>query len=254
MARDQLRDDPFVWAFVKNHINEAPRIHKRGRHRRRTIQVSVALAAAVLISLFVPSAFSAGSAPIGGLEILSDGSGVIEVYGGGSPEEIADQLAAALDDTRFSGVWIDTQVGRPSVEGRIVHDGDGMHLIDQDPNFDNTATRIRLDEDATGPIFVMRPREPDELHRRGFELGCALAGMTWGEAERTALELGYELQAIDDLSVEELDASYIREVYTFGADAPARVVPTEAEALLTVQRCIDDGRTVGVGDNPTPAP
>ena len=249
MAESDIRDDATAWAFARNHIRESPRIAKRAKRRRVILVLGLGVMAAAILSWFGAKPFAADHEVVVGLELLPDGTGIIEVYGNGSPDEIADQLGALLDDSQFRGrVFISDISGREFVQGRLLHDGEDIWMLDQELFYDNTASRIRLDPDATGPILILRVPEGGEVQSiPGYGLSCVFAGMAGIEAERVATERGWDVRVVEGRDGQvELTTGYVEDVLTYETEALFFLVSNKADSFPAVQRCIDDGRAVGL--------
>ena len=237
MASDELREDPFTWAFARAHMQIAPGIQKRYR-RTRALRMSVAGLIVLLVSVAGSSVMWAESEELVGFEGLGDGSGVLTVRPGADGEDVAEALQALFDDQErdLEVGWI---TGRAEIEGRILPEGDRMVLLDRSFAHDNTGLRIWLAADAVGTVLVSVPVVQGTVSElAGNDLACVVVGLLWPEAEAVARSMGYRSHYVDDATTpEDPELATVVMVVTYGDTAAMWVA--DGEPLLLRDGCPD---------------
>ncbi len=172
MSLDELRSDPYAWAFVRRHHQTRPRILRIRRIRKAAI-ASIALLAIAALSVVTASFIAAGPAPA---LTITDGGGslIITIRPDAGPEQIMSEVRAVLDD-RKADVRVETLRGRHAIVGRVIGDGHGVVMVDSDPAFDFTATSVVVSADATGIVSLVIAG-PAELDLGSAELVCGAFG------------------------------------------------------------------------------
>jgi len=153
MTTDELRADPYAWAFARRHRQMQPEL-ARSRRRLRGFQVFVGAALVAGLSLFGVSVLSAGSPAVVGVHDAASGGLEVSVQPDAGPSDVVAELRAVIDD-RGLGVRVETISGRDLVVGRIIGDGQGVSMLDSDPAMDYTATRVLFDPGANGVVSVV---------------------------------------------------------------------------------------------------
>jgi len=153
MTADELRADPYAWAFARQHRQMQP-VLARSKRRRRGLQLFVGASLVGIVSLFGASMLSAGPPPAVGVNDGGSGGFEISVQPGAGPNEIVTELRSALEESGTE-VQVETIGGRDEIVGRVIGDGPGVSMIDSDTAFDYTATRILIEPGATGVVSVV---------------------------------------------------------------------------------------------------
>ncbi len=236
MASDELKDDPYAWAFARAHLQIAPALQKKYR-RTRALRMSVAGLIVLLVSVGGTSVMWAESEALVSYEGLDDGSGVITVRPDADGEDIAESLRSLLESQErdIEVGWI---TGRAEIEGRILPEGDRMVLLDQSFAHDNTGLRIWLAADATGNVLVAVPAAQGAISElAGNNLACSMVGLAWPEARVLAQSMGYRTHFVDDATTPaDPDSAVVAMVITYG-DVAAMVLVDNGESIPVPSGC-----------------